>query len=567
MGYFVNGKRIKLDQNNFVAKGGEGRIFQLGGVCYKIYEDPKRMIPEAKIKELQFFNIPNIVCPRDLIYDSQNHIIGFTMDWLGDRMVALCKLFTNTFRDNNAITNDHIIELVENMKKTISLIHSGRCLMVDGNELNYLADNDWVTPYFIDVNSWQTRSFPATAIMPSIKDWQARVFTELSDWFSFAIVSFQLFVGIHPFKGRIDGFRKGDFESRVKKNVSVLNPKVRVPATTRDFSLIPGHYMDWYFKLFEKGNRSIPPLTPGAAAIVPVQIILVQSTNNFEIEEVKKFKETILYYSSLYGMDIVKTKKNIHIDRDIHRVSPDVELLIVDDMIPMFVKIENDKVQFQSLSKDYEVREFHLNCTDKMIINNTLFVKSEGKFVQISFTVFGNKIISSVTNAWTIEPSSSQVFSGVVCQSVMGRSYLAIPIPNPDVDIKKYSLIKEPTPELDDYRIIDAKYMRNVCIIIGHKDGMYSRFTLIFDSKHLHYKLHVVEDVDYEPINMTVLDNGICVTITSDDAVEIFLNNWKKDDVKRIEDPDINSTMQLCKEGTQLRFFKGNKLFKISMKK
>jgi len=563
MKYFVKGKEVNLNQNNFVAKGGEGKIFQLGGVCYKIYEDPKKMIPEAKIKELQVFTLPNIVKPNDLIFDEKNRIIGFTMDWLGDKMVALCKLFTNTFRDNNGVTNDHIIELVENMKKTIALIHSGKCLIVDGNELNYLAANDWTSPYFIDTNSWQTPSFPATAIMPSIKDWSAKVFSELSDWFSFAIVSFQLFVGIHPFKGRIDGFNKNDFESRVKRNVSVLNPKVRVPSSTRDFSLIPGHYMDWYFKLFEAGHRDMPPLTPGTTAITPVKVILVQSTNNFEIIELKEFQDAVLYNSSLYGNEITKTKKKIFINNTDYRVSPDVETIFtIPEMIPVFVKIE-DTLKFHPIDKNYLVRELNLEFTDKMIINNILFVKSNGKFNEISFRVFGNKIMPLVKNSWTIETLSSQVFSGVVYQSVMGKAYLAIPITDPP---EKSSLIKKAIPELDDYRIIDAKYMSQVCVVIGHKDGMYSRFTIIFDSKHDKYRMNIIEDIDYEPINMTVLDNGICITITSDNAIEIFANRYDKDDVKRIEDPDIDSTMQLCKDGTQLRFFKGNKLFTIKMK-
>jgi hypothetical protein len=168
-----------------------------------------------------------------------------------------------------------------------------------------------------------------------------------------------------------------------------------------------------------------------------------------------------------------------------------------------------------------------------------------------------------VKNAWTIEQSSSQVLGGVIYQSVMGSSYLVIPITSQS---EKSSLVKKAVPELDDYRIIDAKYMNHVCVIIGHKDGVYNRITIIFDLKHDKYKVHIVEDIDYEPINMTVLDNGVCVTITSDNAVEIFMNTPTKDDVKRIEDPDIDSTMQLCKDGTQLRFFKGNKLFSIKMK-
>ena len=47
------------------------------------------------------------------------------------------------------------------------------------------------------VDSYQTAHYPATAIMPSVRDWKVPLhdFSELSDWFSFAIVSFQVFLG------------------------------------------------------------------------------------------------------------------------------------------------------------------------------------------------------------------------------------------------------------------------------------------------------------------------------------------------------------------------------------
>jgi hypothetical protein len=54
--------------------------------------------------------------------------------------------------------------------------------------------------------------------------------------------------------------------------------------------------------------------------------------------------------------------------------------------------------------------------------------------------------------------------------------------------------------------------------------------------------------------------------ITDDDAIEIFLNRIDKDSIKRIEDPVINSTMRLCKNGTKVMFFRDNKLYEIKMK-
>ena len=76
----------------------------------------------------------------------------------------------------------------------------------------------------------------------------------------------------------------------------------------------------------------------------------------------------------------------------------------------------------------------------------------------------------------------------------------------------------------------------------------------------------MIKDVDYDSINFTCLDNGVGVLMV-DDALEIFLNRMDKPDVKRIEDPILNSEMRLCKSGTQLRFFRDNKLYAMKMKK
>lgn len=292
MEIYVNGKPVTLTQQNFVAKGGEGKIFQRGNVAYKIYENLVKMIPIAKIKELDIPD-PNIIRPLDPIMNKKKQNIGFTMEWLGNTNIALCKLFTSKFQKDNGINNDMIIQLVENIKTTTQNIHRYKCLIVDGNELNYLVKPDFITPLFIDVNSWQTPSYPPTAIMPSIRDWTSDTFSQLTDWFSFAIISFQLFIGIHPFKGTHKSYRKNDFLNRVKDRVSVFNSGVRLPPTTRDFNLIPSHYKDWYYKIFENGDRLPPPQLPGQAGTIQVVIKLVKNTGLFEISSIQEFDEDI----------------------------------------------------------------------------------------------------------------------------------------------------------------------------------------------------------------------------------------------------------------------------------
>jgi len=556
---YVNGQKITLTSKDYVTKGGEGSIYKKGDVAFKIYEDLKKMIPVAKIGELSQLDHESIVRPQGIIFNDKKHELGFTMTWLGGDKYAMCKMFTNTFRKNNNIENDQIIQLVENIKQVTQFIHDKKFLIVDNNELNYMVADDFVTPYLIDVNAWKTPSYPPTAIMPSIRDWRATDFTVLSDWFSFAIVTFQLFVGIHPFKGKHPGYKKNDFVNRIKDCVSVMNSSVALPPTVRDFNLIPSAYKDWYFQMFENGERRPPPQTPGMAGVAQVIVQLIQSTDNFDIKELHEYLGDILFHNGT--LNLTKTQERVYIGRTDYKLPQNVEVLFTPlENQPILVKIEDNRVKLKSLGGVDPTID--LECTDMMITNNILFLKNKERLMEMTFKHMGDKIHAIIKTTWTIEPNSSQLFSNVVVQSVLGKAYLAIPLPSFD----KSSFIVKPIPELNDFQIMDAKYENQICVLTGHKGGVYSRFIVVFDPKHTKYACRITNDVDYAPINFTCLDNGVCVLITDDDAIEIFLNRIDKDSVKRIEDPIINSTMRLCKEGNQVRFFRDNKVYEIKMR-
>ncbi len=424
--------------------------------------------------------------------------------------------------------------------------------MVDGK--------DFVTPYFIDIDGWQTLNFPATVIMPSIRDWAANKFSEITDWFSFAIVTFQLFVGIHPFKGKIKGYKKNDFSKRVIDCISVLNSKVRIPPAARDFSLIPSYYRDWYYDLFEKGKRIKPPDKAGTRGPVTTRHTVIQSTDSFEVKEIEEFDSDIVFNANRNGINITKTKKKIYINHLDYRVSKDVEVIFTPKMqYPVFVKVEDGLAKLQCPLKDVEIKQtVNLKCEDKMIIDDTLYLKNGSKLVELKFFEHNNQVFSAVHKTWGIMKNSSQLFSGVIYQSIFGRAYLVFPKPNPQGNSGFHI---SPVPELDNFRIVGAKYENGICVVLAHENH-YCRFVFSFD-KHK-YSYRVTEDVDLIQPNLTVLDNGIAIMITDDDRLEIFKKS--RSDVKEIIDPQINSSMQLTKSGVQARFFKGNKLFSIRMK-
>jgi len=562
--YHIRGKnkKVKFTQNDFVAKGGEGSVYRIGNVVYKIYEDPSKMIPEAKIKELNKINDSNIIKPIDIILDPSNKVVGFTMRYVKGE--PLCKLFTTGFRNRNNISDDMTLELIENIKDSTYNIHSSNCLIVDGNELNYMVDKTFVIPFFIDVNSWQTPSFPATAIMPSVKDWNTNTFSEITDWFSFAVVTFQLFVGIHPYKGKHDNYKKNDFQKRVVDCVSVFNKNVRIPPAARSFDLIPSHYKDWYYNLFEKGKRNEPPTKPGVRGPITTRHIIINSTDNFVIKEIREFNSEIVYYDVVYGIEVIKTKKSLYVNNKKYTVVPNVEVVFTpQNLNPIFVKIESGKLKYFS-PETIKINKLELNCSDKMIYKNSLFIKNEGKLIEISLKEMNKQIFPTVKHTWGILPNASEMFSGCVSQSVFGRQFFVIIEPNQSGNSESY-VIK--VDDLDGYRVIDAKYESNVLIATTYKDSQYDRFIIKLDLKNNKYTYRKEEGIDFIPANFIVLDNGIVININDQDSVQIFSNQYGKDAVKEIKDPAIDSSMKLVKDGTQAKFFKGNKLFTIKTKK
>lgn len=559
MEIYVNGQRITLTQNQFVAKGGEGSIYKRDAVAYKIYEDLAKMVPLGKLQELAILEHPNIIRPKDLIYNNKKDCVGFTTDWAAD-CVVLCRLFTNNFRDANNISSDSTLELIENIKKTTHFIHQKNCLIVDGNELNYLIAPDFKTPYFIDVNSWQTPNYPATAIMPTIRDWSSKDFSVLTDWFSFAVISFQLFTGIHPFKGRYKNPKENDLPTRVSKNISVFNKDVAVPTNIRDFNLIPSKYKDWFFSLFEKGKRELPPELPGAIAVAQVVIKLIKSTEKLNITELREFDSKILYHNSEF--DVTKTERKLWIKRTDYIVNRTVEILFTPlEGYPILVKREDKEIKFMGLS--IPVDPIDINCEDTMIINNTLYIKSEGKLIEMEFKVFDGKILPSIKKVWDVAPLSSVLFSGVIFQSLLGKPYIIIPIPS----FKNSQYIIKDVPELEGAQVIDMKYDNKICMIVYNKDGAYNKMILVFNDDFSKYTTRIMTNITYGPINFVTLENGVCVHIIEDEKLEVFFNKYGSTDVKLVEDKDISIEMHLTKYGKEVRFFSGNKLYSVTLKK
>src|SRR3989344_2526038 len=276
---------LTIRQNDYLATGGEGTVYKINGLVIKLYTDPDKIVRDnitEKINKLSVFKHPYISVPQGLVFSS-NKPVGFYMPFAEGE--PLSRVFTNDFRTREGFSDRDAVKLVDRMRDVVRFAHDYGAILVDPNEFNWLAylkGNDKPEPRIIDVDSWVLGKMPATvAIMPSIRDWHSHGFNQLSDWFSWGVVTFQVFVGIHPYKGTLDGFARDNLEARMKAKASVFSGGVRLNRAVRDFNCIPSALRDRYEEIFQTSKRTAPPSsfdsTVAKAAITRIVKVITAS--------------------------------------------------------------------------------------------------------------------------------------------------------------------------------------------------------------------------------------------------------------------------------------------------
>lgn len=555
-------EKINLEKNDYVTEGGEGQIYKKNKLVFKIYTDLSKMVPEGKIKELQELNVNDqIIVPLDILLDSKGKVIGFTMKEVIDSS-PLCQLFTNSFRDRNYITEKTTMELVENIQKGIEFVHSKDCLLVDVNELNFLVSNNGFTyPWFIDTNSYKTRSFPPTAIMPSVRDYSTKDFTRLTDWYSFAILAFQLFVGIHPYKGKHPDYSSKDLIERMKNNISVFDSKVSLPKAVRDFSYIPSEYMKWFKDLFVDRKRVPPPSVSGLLTVIQVATTIATGTDKFIIKLEKEYENDILGFKVLFGSRLCLTKDKIYIGKTSYPC-PKRSIAIITPKTGKVITASIDKgiLKMECPTTGKSISGCEIQCDSIMDVDHTLYVKNEGKLIEIVFVEINDNLMASPKIVADIMVKSSIMFNGCVHQNILGKCWFAIPTPGNGTQVLAI-------PELDGHRMMSAKYERFVLVVSSFKGNKYYKTTIRFDKNNFKvYDTRLDEDVSMFDINFTVLDNGLVISIINDGELEMFVNTPNSNKISIIQDPVIEERMTLCRDGQQVLFYKENKLFSLKTK-
>lgn len=561
-------KLVTLTDKHYKAAGGEASIYVNGGVAYKIFHDPSKLLPPLKVAELNKIGNPQVVLPKDMLFDATSgQAVGYASTYVEDA-VPLARLFTRTFKDENSIDQGQIGDLVKRNQEIVSDVHSARCLIVDLNELNVLVKlNNQLEPWFIDTNSYATPSFHATAIMDSVRDRRVSKMNGgqlhyspdiMSDWFSWGVLSFWLYTNIHPYRGSHPNYKPRDKAKQMDDGISVFHKGVKLPPSVNNFNVIPKRHLDWFQAVFLKNERSIPPLPDSSAPIaVPTQVVMINSTSKISVRETAAYTSPIIGVFFIMGVTYVVTKTHICFGKreiPMPGKGKKVAITAANDGTPIAAVLQGTKVYFMELNHNVEVGTITAN--GMFARNDVIYTVANGRLVENSFTVMAGKIIHRTNEVENISNFTATVYDGCILQDLLGKKYLTLPYAK-GRSFSKY------LPQLDGFRVIDAKSERNVTVILAERNGVYHRFIVVFDSKFLGFEVREVKDVAFDTINFTVLTNGTCLLLSAPTELEMFTTAKQ---CETLSDPPFDSTMRLFSTPDGAFFVNGNTVHHIKKK-
>jgi len=562
MKVFVQGKGpASLTKNDFLAAGGQGQVFAKGSLAYKIYDDPSKMIPVAKIGELAAITEPKVIKPEDVLLDDKGKPIGYTMRFVRDTY-TLCQIFTKAFRQRTNLTPDLMLALVRDLQATVKTVHSRGVLIVDLNEMNFLVNHGLSEVYAIDVDSWQTKSFHAAALMESVRDRHSKPnhFSELTDWFAFAIVSFQMLIGIHPYKGRHPKFGD-DMDARMTHNLSVLNPEVAFPkAVVQSFNVIPEVYLRWYEAVLERGQRLAPPEDLVASIPQFTTARLVPAIGGaIEITKLFELPGDIVDFFDWAGNPVTFTETEVYLgDRWVINAFPGAVVGFSPKMSrPILAAIHAERLWLYDLMGKRSV-PLDIAAKAVMVSNDRIYAVSATSIIEVRFFETATTVMAAPVVVGSCLELSTKAYDGVILQDLLGSYYGSF---FPKSETHHQIRLRE----LDGYRIVDAKSSGPVLMVVASKSGKYDRFVYRFSADYANHDLRKIHDITPTGLNFVTLPSGVCVQIDEEGDVRVFSSKIGSAAEKIITEPAV-ADMKLVVRGAQLIGLRGHEAFSLRMK-
>lgn len=567
---------MTLTDDDHLATGGEATVYRKANLVIKIYLDPSRFSHSDMVAKLRHqasaLQHPGIVAPKGLVTDTRKRLVGYYMSFIDGE--PLPRLFSNDFRARNSFGDEEAKLLVAEMFDVVDFAHQRNYITIDLNELNWTtvsANAAARSPRALDVDSWVPESnIPLRVpMMPSIYDFYTSQFGRETDWFALAVVSFQVFAGIHPYKGGLDGYKLNDLESRMRDNKSVFEPGIRLNGAVRDFSCIPAPLLNWYYETFVGRERTQPPspfdTSYKASHTIRTGRVRVTATSTLKYDRLLSRVGDLA--TNIYSCGVVRLQSGELVDLSSGNVigyaSVDAEVvrkeggwLIADPRNHSFMFVHGSTYAATHL-------KLTLNWNSLVRSNNRLFAVTENGLTELELHLFARPLLA-VGRTWAAMPNATRWFDGVGIQDAFGATYVFAPF-------GENSCAQIRVRELDGIRPLAAKAGRRfVAIMCADKQGGYRKVEITFDHD---YQTYVVrqEHADTPELNMALLPRGVTATIVQDGELLVYVPTSLDPatpgslNMTRVPDRDITTTMILGNWDDRVVFIRDGQVWSVKM--
>ncbi|MFN5747552.1 MAG: hypothetical protein ACK47L_03480 [Pseudanabaena sp.] len=284
MDIYLNQKRIKLNPKNAIGKGGEADIYDLkNGRVLKLFKTSDhpdyQLLPQEQLAAIARLSIhqqklpafPNnlperVIKPEIFATDKQGMILGYTMPFL-QNTVPLLKYSDRAYRNTNAISQQFVTSLFQDLHETVLKIHQANVTIGDFNDLNLLVAQNQVN--LIDADSFQFGQFPcqvftARFVDPLLCDRNTNQpilispHNPESDWYAFTVMLMQSLLYVDPFGGV---YKPKSQESQIPHSarplhrITIFHPDVRYPKPAIPYKVLSDDLLHHFHKCFEKDWR------------------------------------------------------------------------------------------------------------------------------------------------------------------------------------------------------------------------------------------------------------------------------------------------------------------------
>ncbi|MBM4358121.1 MAG: hypothetical protein FJ096_08415 [Deltaproteobacteria bacterium] len=568
MKIFVRGLgSVTLEPDDFVARGGQASVHARGDIAYKLFTDPDAMVPVGKLQELAAIANPDVVRPDALIQDHRTgRAIGYTMRYLRDTR-PLCQLIPPSFRTRHGIDLAKTLHLVEQLRSLFVAVHAAGALVVDANDMNFLVDATFDRVYAIDTDSYQTRTYPASAVTPSICDPLAidagghASFSTGSDWFSFAVLAFQLFVGAHPYRGTHPDVRA--MSERMRHRLSAFDRAVTLPPAALATDAIPEPYRRYLRAVLQDGARTEAPERCAGSVVAARRVLPLKTAapnTGLTLEPLVTLPCSVrAVLESNDGDAVVECEDRLHTlsGRALATVprGPRLIALAPRSARPVAAVVGTKGISLHDLTSGLEL-EPPGRLDDVTLGGGRLIARIGDALVELGLREVGSTLIVTPQVLARVLPRATRLFEGVAVQSLLGATYLSLL-----GGARGCRQVR--VPELDGVRVIDARADRNVVVAVVASGDRRDRAIVRVSEGDGGHDVRWSRDVEPDLPEVVVLDSGVCLCRADGRTIEVFSSDPRSLAFRQVCDPRLPE-LRLARHGGRALAFREDVVYRLS---